>query len=609
MNWVRSILVLLATATIAAAQPTIIAVQDAAGYDPVLTRGAMVLVTGSGLGPAYIAQANSFPMQTTLSGASIQIQINNTFTTGIPFYVYKNQTAFILPSATPAGNGMLNYTYNGESTSFPIKVVNRNPQIYTTNSAGYGQAVLTFGPNNFIGNGFVSPTNAIQPNDIVILYMQGLGPVTFDETQGALQVSLAAGVQVMVGGVPVNPFYLGRQPVTSSSVDVAIFRWPSGIAQTCDVPITIQIGDEISNAVTAPSTADGSTCSPSSAIIPSSSSGETPGTSGKTSSTSTSTSSNGKAPATSGGKGTSSGKDFSKSSEMAPNNAIREDAGTFESLFSENDFNNWLSRGSVRGGVVTFHSTQSTQLIIPGQAPKEISSSSQSASGDFYQVQATGQADIVNGVRSLVGGQAGQCSTLTYQGSNVPSSLDPTQYEIRFLDAGGLIANGSFGQRTFEKSTTDGNIEYSMEFQNGDFSLGEPITVGNTGSPDVNAFSGSIQSPGIFQVTNLEALRTLDRSNITVNWTPVEGGVVIIHGSSTIGGVLTGTTKEFTCATLASAGTFTVPAYIGNHLDATDGFTGGALSVTHSFLSRGPSNLDFILLSLENSVEQSADYN
>ncbi len=94
-----------------------------------------------------------------------------------------------------------------------------------------------------------------------------------------------------------------------------------------------------------------------------------------------------------------------------------------------------------------------------------------------------------------------------------------------------------------------------------------------------------------------------------MNWTPLDGGVVIIKGSSTIGGTVDSTTKEFTCVALASAGTFTVPANIGNHLDETDGFTGGNLSVTYSFLTRAPSNLDFVLLAVDDSVEQSADYN
>jgi hypothetical protein len=170
------------------------------------------------------------------------------------------------------------------------------------------------------------------------------------------------------------------------------------------------------------------------------------------------------------------------------------------------------------------------------------------------------------------------------------------------------MASGSFGQRSFAKLIASGNLGYSIEFGQ-DPLLGGPITVANTGSADVTPFSGSTQSPGVLQVTNLESLRNLDRSNITVNWTPIEGGVVMITGSSTVGELVSATTKKFTCVALAAAGTFTVPATIGNHLDPTDGFTGGNLSVTYSYLTRVPSNLDFVLLKLDDSVEQSADYN
>ncbi len=239
----------------------------------------------------------------------------------------------------------------------------------------------------------------------------------------------------------------------------------------------------------------------------------------------------------------------------------------------------------------------------------EIANDSQDAAGGFYKIHINGQADIVEGVRSLVGGQVGQCYTVTYQGFNVPDDIDPSQFGIQFLDAGDLNANGSFGQRMFEKLAAFGIIGYSLEFDNQELSTSGTITVSSTGSSDVNAFSGSIQSPGNFQVTNLEALRTLDRSNITVNWTPVDGGVVIINGASVIGGSVSGTHKEFTCTALASAGTFTVPANIGNHLDATDGYNGGDLTVTYSYFNRVPSNLDFVLLSLEHSINQSADYN
>ncbi len=253
MNWIRTIGLFIATGALAAAAPTITAVQDAAGYDVEITRGAMAIVKGSGLGPDPLIKADSFPLQTTFNNVSVKIEVNGTTTNGILYYVWDAQSAFILPSATPSGTGTLTYTYNGESATYPITVIDRNPQIYTLDSTGSGQAVVTFHANNFFGDGYVRNSNAINPGNIVIVWMQGLGPVNFDESVGAQQVDLSSGVQLMVGGVvPQTVYYLGRYAGDGTSVDLAIFEWPSGIQQTCSVPIQLTVGGRTSNAVTAP---------------------------------------------------------------------------------------------------------------------------------------------------------------------------------------------------------------------------------------------------------------------------------------------------------------------------------------------------------------------
>jgi uncharacterized protein (TIGR03437 family) len=74
-----------------------------------IAQGAIFTVTGAGLGPATLLQAQSYPLPTTqgLGGTTVQVMVGTVTETCIMVYTLATQVAAILPSATPIRTGML----------------------------------------------------------------------------------------------------------------------------------------------------------------------------------------------------------------------------------------------------------------------------------------------------------------------------------------------------------------------------------------------------------------------------------------------------------------------------------------------------------------------
>ena len=113
MKLIRSLILATCLVSVAMAQPVINSAGNAASYDTTLARGSMVVLIGSGLGPSHIQVATSFPLLTTFAGASVQVTVNGVTTDGIMYYASDGQSAFVLDSDTPAGNGTVTLTYGG----------------------------------------------------------------------------------------------------------------------------------------------------------------------------------------------------------------------------------------------------------------------------------------------------------------------------------------------------------------------------------------------------------------------------------------------------------------------------------------------------------------
>ena len=123
--------IIFGTAAACAAAPFITGVYNAGSWIPPslpnsgVAQGAYLTVTGSGLGPASLVVAGSYPLQTTqgLGGTTVQVTVGGVTQTCIMYYTSGTQVSAILPSATPVGNGTLTVSYQGGSGSTAIQVV------------------------------------------------------------------------------------------------------------------------------------------------------------------------------------------------------------------------------------------------------------------------------------------------------------------------------------------------------------------------------------------------------------------------------------------------------------------------------------------------------
>jgi len=222
-----------------------------------IAQGSLFAVKGSGLGPAVIVVAATFPLSTSIANTSIKVSVGGVTRDAIMYYSSAIQVAAILPSSVPAGHGTLTVTYNGAtSASFPINVVKTTIGVFSLNTSGGGDAIAT------LGSGFVTPLNAANPGDIVAFWATGLGPVSGDETQPAQQFDMTdIPVQAWIGGKPADVLFRGRN-ACCSGVDTIYLRVPQG-ASGCVTPVVFQTGDNVSNTTTIPVAGTGRVCAPS----------------------------------------------------------------------------------------------------------------------------------------------------------------------------------------------------------------------------------------------------------------------------------------------------------------------------------------------------------
>jgi uncharacterized protein (TIGR03437 family) len=223
-----------------------------------IAQGALFVVKGTGMGPANVVVASSFPLSTTIGGTSVSVTVNGIPVQCIMYYSLATQVAAILPSKTPTGTGTLTVAYNGQTVgTTQITVVQSNIGIFTLNTTGSGDAVATLPATNTV----VSPTNAPMPGETVTLWGTGLGPVSFDETQPAQQVNMTGiPLKVFIGGKQANVLFQGRN-ACCAAVDTIYVAVPQGLTG-CNNPVIMQIGNYISNTTSIPIGTNGRNCVP-----------------------------------------------------------------------------------------------------------------------------------------------------------------------------------------------------------------------------------------------------------------------------------------------------------------------------------------------------------
>ena len=250
-------------------QPPLIynrAVLNAASFMPpslpggAIAQGSIFSIFGTRLGPMSPAQANAFPLGTTLGGISITITQGSSTVNAIPLFVSDGQINAIMPSNAPAGFASMRImSGNIRSNPMTVRIATSAFGIFTATGTGIGPGILT----NFVSAGVQpvnSPTITAEPGQTMTLYGTGLGPVQADNVAAAGE-NLAIKVEVFVGGVSATPLYSGRAP-GFAGLDQINFQVPANAPLGCWVPVYVRTnGTGVSNVVTMAIQSDGSACS------------------------------------------------------------------------------------------------------------------------------------------------------------------------------------------------------------------------------------------------------------------------------------------------------------------------------------------------------------
>ena len=200
-----------------------------------IAQGALFIIKGSGLADPNAKpelQSSSAGLPTTLNGASVKVTVNGTTTVPAFYYAIASQLALVLPSNTPVGNGQVTATYNGQSTSFPIQVVQTAMGFDAYYGAGTGLGVATDNNTGALYN----YTRSIPQGTAVVLWGSGLGAdPARDTTFAAAAFQINGLAHVYIGGVDAPIIYQGASGYPGvNQVNVTI---PANAPTGCNVSL------------------------------------------------------------------------------------------------------------------------------------------------------------------------------------------------------------------------------------------------------------------------------------------------------------------------------------------------------------------------------------
>ena len=224
-----------------------------------IAQGGIFVVQGINLGPATLTIAPAAFQSTTLSGTSISVTVGGTTVAPLMYYTSAGQVAALMPSNTPPGAGTITMTYNGNAgPPSPIRVSPSAPGIFTVSSDGQGVGVVTYADYSLVSTakaancGGVNTTcGAANPGDALIIWATGLGPVSggSDQSGAGLGVNMTSlPLTVWLGGVQATAVYQGRSGCCIGE-DQIVITVPANVPLGCNVPLTLQVNNFVSNSV------------------------------------------------------------------------------------------------------------------------------------------------------------------------------------------------------------------------------------------------------------------------------------------------------------------------------------------------------------------------
>jgi uncharacterized protein (TIGR03437 family) len=208
-----------------------------------LAPGELVVLYGSGMGPATLAQyqldGNGL-VPRSLAGTTVYFN-------GVAaplIYTSANQVAALVPFATSGASTQVSVFYQGQlSAPVAVPVAAAAPAIYTLDKSGQGQAAAVNQDGTNAINGAAHP---IKIGSYISLYITGAGqtnPPGADGAPGAVPYPLPTlGVTASVGGKLANVQYAGGALGLVAGVMQINVQIPSGITPGNSVPVALQVG-------------------------------------------------------------------------------------------------------------------------------------------------------------------------------------------------------------------------------------------------------------------------------------------------------------------------------------------------------------------------------
>ena len=238
-------------ATASGAAPVISSVKNAASYAAgIVSPGEMVVISGTGLGPAQLGglalTSSGFVSTQYSTNALIGVQFNG-FAAPL---VYASSTAIavMVPYEVTGSTAQLTVTYQGK-TSVPmtVNIVAAVPGIFTADASGGGQAAA-FNSNGRTLNSSATPA---AQGSTIILFGTGEGqtlPGGVDGKLAAAQLSTPIlPVSVTIGGVQAVVRYAGAADGEVAGMLQIVVVVPPAVSGSA-VPVVVQVGNAASQA-------------------------------------------------------------------------------------------------------------------------------------------------------------------------------------------------------------------------------------------------------------------------------------------------------------------------------------------------------------------------
>jgi len=218
-------------------------VSAASGLPGVVAPGELVVLYGSGLGPAnlVVATPSNNVYGTNLAGTIV-------FFNGTPaplYYTSANQVAAVAPFGLSGSQATILVQYQGQiSSAFTASVAAVSPALFTSNASGTGNAAAI----NVADGSVNGPSHPVAAGSYISLYLSGSGqtsPASQDGAvsgaNGATLPSPLASTTVTIGGKTASTNYVGAAPQAIAGLTQINALVPAGTASGA-VPVTVTIG-------------------------------------------------------------------------------------------------------------------------------------------------------------------------------------------------------------------------------------------------------------------------------------------------------------------------------------------------------------------------------